>query len=66
MGGAHRRHDRGDVGGIVLARHWSIGAICSFMGLAGVLGAIAILLLKQTWLEVARRVQLSKAAAGVS
>jgi MFS transporter, AAHS family, 4-hydroxybenzoate transporter len=54
------------LGGILLARHWSIGAICSFMGLAGILGAIAILLLKQNSARVARRIQLSKAAAAVS
>ncbi len=51
------------LGGILLARHWSVAAICSFMGLAGILGAVAILLLKQNSARVACRSDLAKAAA---
>lgn len=54
------------LGGILLARHWSVAAICSFMGLAGILGAIAILLLKQNAARVARRRGLSGATAAAA
>jgi AAHS family 4-hydroxybenzoate transporter-like MFS transporter len=54
------------LGGILLAWHWSFFAICSFMGLAGVLGAIAILLLKQNSARVARRSEVAKVATAGS
>jgi AAHS family 4-hydroxybenzoate transporter-like MFS transporter len=52
------------LGGVLLARHWSVGGVCTLAGCAGLVAAVIAMVLKAQNKKLAMRIQAAATAAG--